>query len=152
MNLNETNDKNQQTFSIDDITDDTPIRIPVLEERLSVNKQKIETGKVIFTKKVHSEPVSIDIPIAEDEVNIERISLNQFIESAPEAIRQDGDKTIISVVKEVLVVEKKLILVEELHITKKQKHTTEHREEILMKEEVFVNRVNTDQSSNQQNQ
>ncbi|MDB5120651.1 MAG: hypothetical protein JWN56_1869 [Sphingobacteriales bacterium] len=149
MNQNQTNENNQQIFSADDLTDNNPVTIPVIEERLSIGKEKIETGKVVFTKKVHSEPVTVDIPIVEDEVDVERISINRFVESTPEAIRQEGDKTIISVLKEVLVVEKKLVLVEELHITKRQKNTTEHKEETLKKEEIIVNRLNPDQSSNQ---
>ena len=108
MNQNEINQKNQQLFSVDDIYDTNSVEIPVIEERLSVNKDKIETGKVIFIKKVHSEPVSVGIPIVANEVEVERITLNKFVESAPEAIWQDGDRAIISVLKEALVVEKNL--------------------------------------------
>lgn len=121
--------------------------IPVLEEHLRVDKSQIETGKVIITKKVHSEPQVIDIPVVEEEVDVERIPFNQYIESTPPAVRYEGEKTIIPILKEILVVEKKLVLVEEVHITRKQVHSKISQQETLRKEEVIVNRVDDNPKS-----
>ncbi|MFD2163375.1 YsnF/AvaK domain-containing protein [Paradesertivirga mongoliensis] len=119
------------------------IVVPVIEERLTVAKKEIETGKVAITKKVHSEQQVIDIPVVDEEVDVQRIQFNQYIENTPPAVRYEGEKTIIPILKEVLVVEKKLVLVEEVHITRKQKHSKISQQETLRKEEVIVNRVDT---------
>lgn len=116
-------------------------KIPVLEERLLVSLKQVETGVVKVHKKIISQEVSQDIAVTHDEVQIERVPVNQYVESAP-AIRYEGDTTIISVVKEVLVVEKQLMVVEELHLTKKQIISTTTVNETLRKEEVEVNRTN----------
>lgn len=115
-------------------------KIPVLEERLNIGVKQVETGVVQVHKKIISQEVSQDIAVSHDEVEIERIPVNQYVEAAP-AIRYEGDTTIISVVKEVLVVEKRLIVIEELHLTKKQIISTTTVKETLRKEEVEINRT-----------
>jgi uncharacterized protein (TIGR02271 family) len=123
------------------------LKIPVFEERLSVDKNNSETGKVTITKHVHSEQQIVNIPVVEEEVNVERIPINQYIESTPPAVRYEGEKTIIPILKEVLVVEKKLVLVEEVHITRKQIHSSFSKQETLRQEEIIVNRVDSNPSA-----
>jgi len=112
--------------------------IPVIEEKLRIDKEKVETGKFIITKKVHEEEVTENVSVTEDKVTIDRKEINQYVDSAPPATRQEGNSTIISVVKEVLVVEKKLMLVEEIHVTKHQTESTTPVKDTLRKEEVKV--------------
>ncbi|HEY0054387.1 MAG TPA: YsnF/AvaK domain-containing protein [Pedobacter sp.] len=123
------------------------VTIPVIEEHLIVDKKEIETGRVTITKKVHSEQQVVDIPVVEEEVDVQRIPFNQYIESTPPAVRYEGEKTIIPILKEVLVVEKKLVLVEEVHITRKQNHSKISQHETLRQEEVIVNRVDSNPTS-----
>lgn len=113
--------------------------IPVVQEQLHVNTQEVETGKVHIAKTVNTEHVSVDVPVIREDVVVERKAINQYIDTAPPAIRQEGDVTIVSVVQEVLV--KRLVLVEELHITKHRTETTTTANETLRREEVTVNRV-----------
>ena len=122
--------------------------VPVYEEKLVVTKNDVETGKVIISKKVNSEQQIVDIPVVSEEVDVERIPINQYIDSTPPAVRYEGEKTIIPILKEVLVVEKKIVLVEEVHITRKQVHSTVSQQETLRQEEIIVNRVETDPTSN----
>jgi uncharacterized protein (TIGR02271 family) len=121
--------------------------IPVIEEHLTVDKKEVETGRVTISKKVHSEQQVIDIPVVEEEVDVQRIPFNQYIESTPPAVRYEGEKTIIPILKEVLVVEKKLVLVEEVHITRKQNHSKISQQETLRQEEIIVNRVDSNPTS-----
>jgi uncharacterized protein (TIGR02271 family) len=123
------------------------LTIPVIEEHLVVGKKAIETGKVIISKKVHSQPHVVDIPVVEEEVDVQRIPVNQYIDTTPPAIRYEGEKTIIPILKEVLVVEKKLVLVEEVHITRKQSYHTITQQEVLRQEDISINRVNDDPAS-----
>ncbi|HSJ68546.1 MAG TPA: YsnF/AvaK domain-containing protein [Anditalea sp.] len=115
-----------------------PKVIPVIEERLKVDKEKVETGRISITKKVHEEEVTENISVTEENITVKRKEINEYVDSAPPAIRQEGDCTIISVVKEVLVVEKKLMLVEELHVTKHKTESSVPVNDTLRKEEVIV--------------
>ncbi|WP_207420946.1 YsnF/AvaK domain-containing protein [Desertivirga brevis] len=127
------------------------IVIPVVEEQLRIEKQVIETGKVTVSKKVNEYTESIDIPVTNEEVDVNRIEINQYVNEAPPAVRQEGNKTIIPILKEVLVVEKKLLLVEEVHITRKQVKTSTTRQETLKKEEMVISRTETEPDHNKSN-
>lgn len=115
-------------------------KIQLFEERLLVGVMQVETGLVQVQKKVISQDVNQDIELTRNEVQVERVPVNQYVEAAP-ATRYEGDTTIIPVVKEVLVVEKRLMLVEELHITQKQVISITTVNETLRKEEVEVSRT-----------
>lgn len=119
-------------------------KIPILEERLVVGTRKVEAGSVQIHKKVVTEQVEQQIALTHEEVQIERVAIGRYIEAAP-ALRYEGNVTIISVVKEVLVVEKRLVLVEELHLTKKQVLTTAIVKDTLRKEEIEVGRTGSAQ-------
>jgi uncharacterized protein (TIGR02271 family) len=122
--------------------DDAETRtIPVIEERLLTGTRRIDTGAVRIEKHVTREEVSVDAATSSEEVVVERKEINQYVDVAPPAVRQEGDMTIISVVKEVLVVEKRLMLVEELHITKRLQNDVQTISEVLRKEEVTVTRT-----------
>jgi uncharacterized protein (TIGR02271 family) len=114
--------------------------IPVIEEKLQVEKEVIETGKVHISKRVHEEEETIGVPLSHEEVKVERVPVNKYIEEAPPGIRQEGDTTIISVLKEVTVVEKRLMLVEEVHISKHKESSISEQKVKLRKEEVIVDR------------
>jgi uncharacterized protein (TIGR02271 family) len=114
--------------------------IPVLEEQLVVNKERVLTGLVKVSKHVSQEQVALDLTSTQEHVTVERKPVNQYVDTAPEPVVQKGNVTIISVVKEVLVVEKKLMLVEEVHITKHQHTSSETHSQNLRKEEITVSR------------
>ncbi len=115
--------------------------IPVMREDLQVGKQLVESGKVNVSKRVIDEDVTVDVPVTHEEVTVEKKAINQYVDTPPPAVRQDGDTTIISVLKEVLVVEKRLMLVEEVHITKKRTETSNPSQEKVRREEVTVSRT-----------
>lgn len=117
--------------------------IPVAEEHLHVGTKLVETGRINISKKVSSEDVTMDVPVTHEEVTVERKEINQYVDELPPASRQEGDTTIISVFKEVLVVEKKILLVEEVHITKKIIESSVPITDTIRKEEVIINRNNS---------
>ena len=117
--------------------------LPVIEERATIRREVVETGRVVVTKRVHEADEQIVVPVQHDEVHYERVPLNQTLPAGATAPgpRQEGDTLIIPVLREVAVVEKRLLLVEELRITKRQV-TTEHAEPLhLRREEVLVERL-----------
>ncbi len=112
--------------------------IPVIQEKLQIEKEVVESGKVQISKKVFEEETQKDVLILEEDIIVEKIAINKYVDKAPPAVRQDGNVTIVSVVKEVLVVEKRLMLVEELHITKQQTEKSVPIKATLLREEVDV--------------
>jgi stress response protein YsnF len=90
-------------------------RIPLVEERLVVDRRIQETGRVRIRTIVDHEQVLFKEELSYQQVLVDRVEINQDIDVAPE-VRQDGDLLIIPVVEEYLFVEKRLRLKEELHV------------------------------------
>ncbi len=112
--------------------------IPVIEEQAHIEKRTVETGKVRISKNVREDEVLVDVPIVHEEVDVQRVPVNKFVDQAPPAVRYEGDKMIISVLREELVLVKRIKLVEELHIVNRK--TEEHRTEPiqLRREEINI--------------
>jgi uncharacterized protein (TIGR02271 family) len=127
--------KNVKTEEIS--TEETPRVIPVIQEKLVVDKQIIETGVTRIKKEIHEHEETVDLPLIKDEVQIERVLVDQFVEELPE-VRHVGETLIVPVMEEVLVVEKRLLLKEELHITKVAKTHHDPRKVTLRSEEVRI--------------
>jgi uncharacterized protein (TIGR02271 family) len=143
-------DFNQQPGSDKDLVENQltgqSITIPVIEENIKIDKEVIETGSIRISKNVHNESVTVDVPLMHEEHTIERIPVNEYLETPPPPVRYEGDTMIIPVLREELVVQKRIVLVEELRITKLQVETNEPQQVILRKEEVSVDRIATDKT------
>ena len=117
--------------------------LPVLEERAVIRREIVEAGRVRIARQVHEQEEEVLVRMQHDEVQVERVPLNQTLPAgAPAPVtRYEGDTMIIPVLREVAVVETRLLLVEELHVTKRQV-TTEHSEPVhLRREELTVERL-----------
>ena len=116
--------------------------IPVMQEQATIDKEVVETAKIYVQKKVTEVEKNVDIPLLQEGYEIERVAVNQYVDTYPQ-IREDGNTIIIPVVREVLVVEKRLELVEEVRVIKRAT-TVDHKETFtLRKEEVNVERKPT---------
>lgn len=128
----------------EDQSESTPGKvIPVIEESIRVSKKWVETGKVHISKKVSEHNEVVDIPLNHEQVTIERVEVNEFVDSLPPAVRYEGEVMIIPVLKEVVV--KRILVVEEIRVTRKQVQTHTRQEVKLKKEEIRVNKTATDQ-------
>ncbi len=146
--LNQQPDFEEKRFEqerTDDLTTGEAAVIPIIEEQWQVSKKVVETGKVVLSKKVHQEEVEVDVPLMHEEHTIERIPVNQYVDTAPPAMRYEGETMIIPVLKEEVVVQKRILVVEELRITKRQVETHSPQQITLRKEEVIVDRTTHDQ-------
>jgi uncharacterized protein (TIGR02271 family) len=114
--------------------------VPVVEERLNVERRAVETGRVRITKSVHEREEMVDLPLVREEVHVERVPINRYVD-APVAVRHDGDTMIVPLVEEVLVVEKRLVLREEIHITKQRSEARNPQSVTLQREEAIVERL-----------
>ena len=97
--------------------------IPIVEEKLMVDKRAVITGGVRLIKQVTEREEVVDEALLRESVSVERVPINQIVAEAPQA-RQEGDTLIVPVLEEVLVTEKRLLLKEEIRITRTQ--TTVH--------------------------
>ncbi|MDQ4140966.1 MAG: YsnF/AvaK domain-containing protein [Bacteroidota bacterium] len=122
--------------------------IPVVEEYVQVGKRIVETGRVRIIKTVNEEEAHVEAPLLQEEVNVERVPVNQYIETAP-PVRYEGDVMIIPVIQEVVVIEKRLMLVEEIRVNKHQTQTNVSQTVTLRKEEVKVERTDTGNLNNE---
>ena len=120
-----------------------PAVIPVIQERATVKKRVIETGKVHIKKHLREYEEIVDIPHVREEVRVEHVPVNRFVEDAPK-IRTEGETTIIPVLEERYVVEKRLFLTEELHVTKARKETHHPERVKVLREEIEVKRIAPD--------
>jgi uncharacterized protein (TIGR02271 family) len=124
-----------------------PLVIPVIQEEVIVNKQVVETGKVRISKRISEHEELVDVPLLREEVAIERVPINLFVEQRP-TVRQEGDTMIIPVVEERIFIQKKLLLVEELRVKKEIIESHQPQKVNLLKEELEVKRVAANQNFN----
>ena len=113
--------------------------IPLIEERLQVGKRVVTTGTVRLRKSVQSFETSLDEPLAVRSYDIERIVLNQPVESAP-GVRHEGDTTIYPLVEEQLILTKQLILKEEVRVTRRDTERRDTQTVTLRRESLEVER------------
>ena len=112
--------------------------IPVIEEQVNVDVQTVDTAKILVQKKIVEEQVTVDVPLLHETYDVERIPVNRIVDTPP-SMHEEGNVTIIPVIREVIV--KRYEIVEEIRLTKKQQ-SVPHQEEITVKkEEVRIERM-----------
>ena len=114
--------------------------IPLVAEQIEVHKRRVETGRVRVTKRVETHEEQVDVALQREDVTVERIPVERFVDEVP-PVRHEGDVTIISLVEEVLVVEKRLMVREEIRLTTRRTETHDPRTVTLRKETAHVERV-----------
>lgn len=119
-------------------------KIDIIEERLVVGKEKVETGKVVLHKRVIEEEVPLDLELIEEHMDVEVKKIGVVVDKPGPPVRQEGDTKIYSVYREVYV--KQTILEEEVRITKKQTTKPFHTSEKLRREVIDVERVSGERS------
>lgn len=120
--------------------------ISVVHEQVTVHKEVVETGKVHIRKRVTEEVVSVNLPIINESYRVEHVPVEKkILDTPPPALRYEGDKMIIPVLREITVVQKKYEVIEELHIIRQSEVTPLVQEITLLKEHVTVERRNTKQ-------
>jgi len=122
------------------------IVIPVVEERIDVQKRVREAGGVRIHKRVHEEQFVVDEVLSHDEVTVVRVPVNQYV-SEPVSVRHENDTMIVPVLEEVLVTEKRLLLREELHVTRRRLSRRQPESITLRREEAVVERIDQDKES-----
>jgi uncharacterized protein (TIGR02271 family) len=117
--------------------------VPLVEERVVIRKRKKITDAVRVRTVVHGDEEVIDEPFWVEEIDIERVSVDRWVEE-PAPVRQEGEVMIIPVHEEVVVVEKRLRLVEEIRLTKRRVAHNASQRVTLRREEAVVEHSDVD--------
>ncbi len=113
--------------------------IPVLAEHISVERRRVETGRVVATVTAKSDEHVIEEDLVHERVEVERVPVGLTVDAMP-AIREEGDTTIIPVVEEVLVIERRLILKEEVHLRRVRVRQAHSATVVTRTQDVIVTR------------
>jgi uncharacterized protein (TIGR02271 family) len=117
----------------------TVLSIPRLEEHVEIGKKRVRRGSVMLQKRVTEDEVAIDEPLDQEDVEIERVAINQFVDSPP-GVRTEGETLIIPCLEEVIVYEKRLRVREELHVRRVRRETNRPTTVTVRREEIEVKR------------
>lgn len=95
--------------------DGEPVRIPVVEERATIEKERRETGKVRVRVRDRVERQELDARLTEQHVEVASVARDEVLATRPEP-RMEGDTYVFPVAEEILVVETRWRLVEEVRV------------------------------------
>jgi uncharacterized protein (TIGR02271 family) len=128
----------------DAVRDTRGLVIPVVEERLEVSRERVETGRVRITKSVEAREVVVDDPLKRESVRVEHVPINQVVTGAVPQVREEGDVTVIPILEERVMTRTELVLVEEVRIHREHSEYHNPQRVTLRKEVVAVERFGED--------
>lgn len=94
--------------------------IPLVQERVTLDKRVVETGRVRIRSVVDEKLFRVAEDLERDDVSIERVAVNREVTEPPRTREEDG-VLIVPILEEVVVVQKRLFLKEELRIRRNRK-------------------------------
>ena len=112
-------------------------RIPLVEERVRVDRRVIPGRSVSISTHPETETVRVEEPVTNERITVERVAVNRVVDSVPD-VREEGEVTILPVVEERLVVTTELVLREEVHIRRTRETTTQAQDVELVKTRVEI--------------
>ena len=128
-------------YKASDAPPDVETRIPVIEERLNVQKRE-STREATITKEPVTEKKTVEVPVMHEEVTIERKPAGETTSTSTEGPVQSRTEFKVPLKKEEVEVTKQPYVKEEVSV--KKKPVTETRQ---VSEEVTSERVNVSGSS-----
>ena len=128
----------------DAVRDARGLVIPVVEERLEVARERVETGRVRISKSVEAREVVVDDPLKRETVRVEHVPINQVVTGEVPQVREEGDVTVIPILEERIVTRTELVLVEEVRIHRDHSQYHDPQRVTLRKEVVAVERFGED--------
>lgn len=105
-------------LAVPDLALEDELVIPVVAEEITIGKQQVERGVVRVHKRVETREEIVNTTLLTEEVTIEHVPVNAFVEGPAPQIREEDGVIIIPLLEEVLVVEKRLLLREEVRLAK----------------------------------
>jgi uncharacterized protein (TIGR02271 family) len=128
------------------VESDEEIHIPVMEEELTATVRGQEAGAVRIEKDVVTEQRTLDVPVTEERVRVERRVVDRPVTAAD---ANAFEETVIEVPvrSETVDVQKQARVAEEVVVSKDAVQRTERVTDTVRKEEVFVDEDTTVDSS-----
>ena len=114
--------------------------VRLLEERASIDKRTVTTGKVRVVTHTETVEELVRTVLEGEEADVVTVELDQTVSGAAPRIRTEDGVTIIPVLEEVLVVEKRLVLKREIRIRKRPTSETVEIPVSLRKQRAEVER------------
>jgi len=147
-NGNENEDETRKETSNEDA------KLLLRKEELNIDKTRVQTGEVEFSKEIIEEQRTVDVPVIREEIVIERRALNNEHSDTPIT---DEETIRIPVSEDRVVVDKYTVVTGEILAHKNIVEDTKHIDETLRREEARVNKFGnpdviesvTDQQSHQ---
>jgi len=115
-------------------------RIPIVEERATIDKKVVPTARVRIASTVEQHLEMLRDELVAQTVDVERVRIDREVEAPPE-IRSEGDTLIIPVVEQRLVVQKRWFVTEELRV-----HRRDHSEAVEIPVELRSTRVSVERA------
>lgn len=117
-------------------TDDA--KLLLRKENLDITKSRVQKGEVEFGKEIIEEKKEVDVPVAREEVVIERRTLNNEASDSPIT---SGETMHIPVSEEIVNVNKNTVVTGEISAHKRSIEDTKHVDETLKREEAIINKT-----------
>jgi uncharacterized protein (TIGR02271 family) len=132
---------NDEFADRDDLTEEEKIQLR--EERLNVDKERVQTGEVNVDKHVETEHQEFDVPVEREEVTVERRPVDGD-RPAGGIDGDDRDSINVSVNEERVNVDKEDVVSEEVVVKKDKVRDTEHVSEDVRREDVDIDETTND--------
>jgi stress response protein YsnF len=113
--------------------------VPIVAERLRVDRRRGTVGTVRVKKKTGYRDVVIDEPVAHEEVRVRRVPAARFVDG-PVPDRYVNGRLIVSILEEVPVVIRRLRVVEELHIERRRTTVRRSQRVTVRRQEALIQR------------
>lgn len=113
-------------------------RLRLHEEKLNVDKERVQTGEVDVHKHVVMDEQTVEVPVTREEVYVERRQVDG--EAATGERFEDDDSIHIPVTEERVEVTKRPVVSEEIVVGKRQVQDTETVSETVRREEVDIDK------------
>jgi uncharacterized protein (TIGR02271 family) len=118
--------------------DDEARRLRLHEEKLNVDKERVQTGEVDIDKHVVTDEQTVEVPVTREEVFVERRKVDG--EMADGEVFEDDDSIRIPVTEERVEVTKRPVVNEEIVVGKREVQDTETVSETVRREEVDIDK------------
>lgn len=115
------------------------IRVPLAEEELTATKRPVETGGVRVTKDVEETEQTLDVPVRQEHVDVERRVVDRDVAPGDTAFEEGTIE--VPVRSEEVDVQKRARVGEELDISKNVTEETRHVSDTVRKERANVENV-----------
>ncbi|WP_440454445.1 DUF2382 domain-containing protein [Psychrobacter sp. ASPA161_9] len=127
----------EERMEVADHAYDAPNTLELLEERLSVNKDRIVAGLVRVGKHVVTEERNVEVDLEEEHANIQRTNVDRPTERRIGDV--NGNETIeVELEAERARVSKETYVTEEVNVGKTTQHRTETIVETIQREELDI--------------